>query len=151
MRILEARSRGQETGPLVVDDLLWIGSSWSLFVVVHVAALIYATYFFGSRYGLAAMLAANAILVAIIPASLAVLAVTRSPLESLNPRSVGGVIDRCGAGYWILAELSSARDIRCLVARYTTMVGFFRPAIPALSCRGIFCAGRRRHTATSAV
>jgi len=102
MRILEARSRGRETGPLVVDDLLWIGSSWSLFVVVHIAVLIYATNFLGSRYGWAAMLAGNAILAAVIPASLAVLAVTRSPVESLNPRSIGGVIHRCGAGYWVL-------------------------------------------------
>ncbi len=102
MRILESRSKGQDIGPLVVDDLLWVGSSWSLFVVIHAAVWIYAMYVLGSLYGLAAMLAANAVLAVVIPASLAVLAITRSPLECLDPRSVSGVIQRCGAGYWVL-------------------------------------------------
>jgi len=102
MRILQSRSRGQEAGPLVVEDLLIIGSMWSLFVTVHIAVPIYATYFLANSYGWASMLAGNAVLAAVIPASLAVLAVTRSPVESLNPRSIGGVINRCGAGYWVL-------------------------------------------------
>lgn len=102
MRILDARAKGQDPGPLAVDDLLWFGNAWSLFVIVHIAVLIYATYYLGSRFGLAAMLAVATLLAVVIPASLAVLAITRNPVECLMPRSIGGLIHRCGAGYWIL-------------------------------------------------
>lgn len=102
MRILESRAKGQDPGSLTVDDLLWIGNSWSLFIVVHFAVLIYATYLLGSLYGLAGMLLADTLLAAVIPASLAVLAITRSPWECLKPRAIVGVIDRCGIAYWLL-------------------------------------------------
>jgi hypothetical protein len=42
------------------------------------------------------------LLAAVIPASLAVLAITRSPLQSLNPKAIGGLISRTGYDYWIL-------------------------------------------------
>lgn len=102
MRVLDARAKGQDPGPLSVDDLLWFGSAWSLFVIVHVAVLIYVSYFVGRRYGLGAMLVVDALLAAVIPASLAVLAVTRTPAESLMPRAIAGVIERCGTAYWLL-------------------------------------------------
>jgi hypothetical protein len=102
MRILDSRTKGQDPGPLVVEDLMWFDSAWSLFLIVHLAVLVYATYILGSRYGVAAMLGANVLLAAVIPASLAVLAITRSPLECLKPRSVAGLIRRTGTSYWIL-------------------------------------------------
>lgn len=102
MRILDARTRGKDPGPLTVDDLLWFGDAWSLFVIVHVAVVVYANYYVGTSVGLAGALLANVLLAAVIPASLVALAVSRNPVECLNPRSVGGVIRRCGPGYWIL-------------------------------------------------
>ena len=102
MRVLDARARGKDPGPLTVDDLLWFGDAWSLFVIVHVAVVIYANYYLGTSVGLAGALLANVLLAAVIPASLAVLAVTRNPVECLIPRSVAGVIRRCGPGYWML-------------------------------------------------
>jgi len=102
MLILESRAKGAETGPLIVEHFLWFGVAWSLFSAVHVAIFIYSIYILGSLYGLAAMLAAAALLAVVIPASLAVLAFTRSPLQCLNPRSVYGMIRRCGPGYWVL-------------------------------------------------
>jgi hypothetical protein len=102
MRILDARAKGQEPGPLEVDDLLWFHEAWSLFMLVHVAGFIYAVYISGSLYKLAGLLVSATLLAAVIPASLAVLAITRSPLESLNPRAIGGLITRVGPDYWIL-------------------------------------------------
>lgn len=102
MRILDARARGKDPGPLNVDDLLWFGDAWSLFVIVHVALIVYANYYLGATFGLAGTVPANLLLAAVIPASLAVLAVTRNPVECLIPRSVAGVIRRCGSGYWLL-------------------------------------------------
>ncbi len=102
MRVLDARARGKDPGPLEVDDLLWFGNAWSLFMIVHVAVVVYANYFLSDEFGIGAAFIANLGLAVLIPASLAVLAITRNPLESLTPGSIWGVIDRCGAGYWVL-------------------------------------------------
>lgn len=102
MRILDARTRGTDPGPLQVEDMMWLHHPWSLFQLVHIAIIVYVLYFTATRFGLGAMLAAAAILAAVIPASLAILAVTRSPLESLNVFSIGRLIDTVGTPYWIL-------------------------------------------------
>ena len=102
MLILESRAKGQETGPVTADHFLWFGNAWSLFSAIHVLVFVYATYILGSLYGAATMLAVVVFLATVIPASLTVLAITHSPLQCLNPRSVIGVIRRCGAGYWVL-------------------------------------------------
>lgn len=102
MRILDARAKGRDPGPLEVDDLYWFQRAWSLFMIVHVAILVYVIYSVGGRFGLAAMFGATMLLAAVIPASLAVLAITRSPLECLNPVAVAGLITRTGTSYWLL-------------------------------------------------
>jgi hypothetical protein len=102
MRILDARARGQQPGPLEADDLLWFHRAWSLFMIVHVVAAGYAIYIFDSLYNLPGRLITTMLLAAVLPASLAVLAITRSPLESLNPRAIAGLIGRTGGDYWIL-------------------------------------------------
>lgn len=102
MRILDSRAKGKDPGPLEAEDLMWFQGAWSLFMLVHVAVTIYAIYIFGSLYKLPGLLITSALLAAVIPASLAVLAITRSPLQSLNPRAIGGLIGRTGSDYWIL-------------------------------------------------
>jgi hypothetical protein len=102
MRLLDARAKGKEPGPLEVEDLMWFNGAWSLFMIFHLAVVIYAIYIFGSLYKVAGLFISASLLAAVVPASLAVLAITRSPLESLNPRAVGGLIGRTGSDYWIL-------------------------------------------------
>jgi hypothetical protein len=102
MRILDARAKGQDPGPLESDDLFWFHRAWSLFMVVHIAVVVYALYIFGSLYKLPGLLVTAMLLAAVVPASLAVLAISKSPLESLNPKAVGGLINRVGSDYWIL-------------------------------------------------
>lgn len=138
MRLLDARARGADPGPLEVDDLLWFGNAWSLFVIVHVAVAIYATYFLAKQFGVAAAFVVSLLLAVVMPASLAVLAITRNPMECLTPASVRGVIDRCGAGYWTLPTylivggglcwwLSSRRIAEFVLELFTTflVVAFF--------------------------
>jgi len=125
MVILESRARGDDPGPLQVDHILWFGNAWSLFLIVHVAVVIYATYILGSLYGVAAMLAATAVLAVAMPASLAVLAITRSPVECMKPGSVGGVINRCGAGYWVLPSYFLVAVYLCWFLSTGSLSGFF--------------------------
>ena len=101
MLILDAQLRGQDPAPPDVDLFLWFGSAWRIFPAVHIIFLIYATYILGSRFGVAGLLTVFIVFAAVLPASLAVLAITRSPLESLNPKAIGGLIRRCGPSYWI--------------------------------------------------
>jgi hypothetical protein len=101
MQILDAQLRGQDPAPPDVDLFLWFGSAWRIFSAVHVFFLIYATYVLGSRFGVVGLLTVFIVFAVFLPASLAVLAITRLPLESLNPRAVGGLIRRCGPTYWI--------------------------------------------------
>ena len=102
MQLLDARAKGKEPGPLEVEDLMWFHGAWSLFMIFHLAVVIYAIYIFGSLYKVAGLFISASLLAAVIPASLAVLAITRSPLQSLNPKAIGGLINRTGSDYWIL-------------------------------------------------
>jgi len=100
-QILDAQLHGQAPAPPDVDLFLWFGSAWRIFPAVHIIFLIYATYILGSRFGVAGLLIVFLVFAVVLPASLAVLAITRSPLESLNPKAIGGLVHRCGPTYWI--------------------------------------------------
>jgi hypothetical protein len=102
MRLLDARSRGEEPGPLDAEDLMWYHAPWRLFMITHLVFVGYALWISGSLYKLPGVLVTGMLIAAVLPASLAVLAITRSPLESLNPRAVGGLIGRTGDSYWLL-------------------------------------------------
>ena len=102
LRLLDARSRGEEPGPLDGEDLTWYHEPWRLFMIVHVVFAGYALWTVWSLYKLPGLMVTGTLVAAVLPASLAVLAVTRSPLQSLNPRAIGGLIGRAGASYWIL-------------------------------------------------
>jgi hypothetical protein len=108
MLLLEARARGRPAEPPDIELFQWFGNGWSLFPTVPLVALIGLHLFLHSRYGPAAALAVDAVFAVVLPASLAVLAITHSPLESLRPRAVVGVIVRCGVGYWIAPAFLAA-------------------------------------------
>lgn len=106
--LLEARARGRAAEPPGIELFQWFGNSWSLFPVVPMVALVGLHLFLSNRYGLSAALAIDVAVAVAGPASLAVLAITHSPLESLRPGAIIGVIVRCGAGYWIAPAFLAA-------------------------------------------
>jgi len=99
MQILEARSKGKEPDPPVVEFLSWVGHAWSLFPLVHVVVFGYAFYLAGGIPGGAAAYCVAVVYALILPGSLVVLAVTHSALESLRPAAIIGLIRRCGFSY----------------------------------------------------
>jgi len=101
MLLLEVRTTGSDPGPPGIELFMWFESLWSLFPIVHVLLLIYSTYIIGGLFGAFAVLAIDLLLVALMPASLIVLAMTRSPAEALRPGAVFGLMQRCGSSYWI--------------------------------------------------
>ncbi len=101
MMVLEARARGKEPETPGVEFFSLFGDGWNLFpaaLVLLSAFLINAT---GARYGIAAATLVSVIVCVAFPASLAVLAVTRSPLQSINPVAIVKLIGRCGGTLWI--------------------------------------------------
>jgi len=97
--LLQARARGREPDPPGIEHLLWFGSGWSLLQVLYFVAIGYGTVTLAGTTGMAAVVAVAAV---VLPASLATLAVTQSPLESLNPVTLRKVIARCGWRYWLV-------------------------------------------------
>ena len=125
MRLLDARSRGEQPGPLDAEDLMWYHAPWRLFLVVQLVFVGYALWISGSLYQLPGVLVTAALIAAVLPASLALLAITRSPLQSLNPQAIGRLIGRTGGSYWLLPTylLLAALALRWLSAQ--GLSGFF--------------------------
>jgi len=102
IRVLECRAEGRATPVADLDDLTPFASIWTFFpLAVTIAALWGGLYLYqaGGPVAGAAVLISY---VALFPASLAVLAITHSPLESVNPRALYDLVRRCGAGYlWL--------------------------------------------------
>ena len=101
MVVLQARAFGREPEPLNVELLSWVGNLWTLFPIVHVGAFIYAVYLTGSFYGEAAALGVAVTYAFFLPASLIILAVSHSALDSLNPVTIYELIKRRGFFYLI--------------------------------------------------
>ncbi len=99
--LLDARARGREPEPPGVEHLHWYGSGWSLLQVLYYVAVGFAAYKLASLDSAEGLIAVVVLVAAALPASLATLAVTHSPLESLNPVTIGKIIRRCGGSYWI--------------------------------------------------
>jgi hypothetical protein len=99
--LLEARTQGRAAEPPGIELFQWLGSGWSMFPLVPLAALVGLHLFLHGRFGLATALAVDAASAVILPASLGVLAITHSPLESLRPETIVRIIGRCGAAYWV--------------------------------------------------
>jgi hypothetical protein len=101
MIVLEARARGVEPETPGVEFFNWFGNAWSLFPVPISILFVWAILESAENFGLAAA-GGTAFLVSVFfPASLAVLAITHSPLQSLNPMAIAGLLGRCGGTLWI--------------------------------------------------
>ena len=101
MVVLQWRARGLDTPTLEVDHLNWFGNAWSIFPALLSVLITLGLYWVSGNFGATAAYVVSIILIAVLPASLAVLAISQSPLEGLNPMSIGAVIKRCGGDYWI--------------------------------------------------
>lgn len=98
--LLEARARADDPEPPGIEMFSLVGSGWTLFPVVHLA-LGYGLVLFGSAVlGGGGAFALGAAYAMVLPALFAALAITRSPLESLNLGTAFRLIGRIGLGYW---------------------------------------------------
>ena len=99
--LLDARARGKHPDPPGVEHLHWYGSGWSLLQVLYFLIVAYAAWRISDLDSPTGIVIIVLIVAAILPASLAILAVTRSPAEAVHPITLGKLIKRCGLDYWI--------------------------------------------------
>ena len=100
--LLEARAN--DRSPPVPDIGMFnpVDNLWTLTPLILLSVLLWAEILFAASYmpWIAVLLAITIYL--ITPSSLAILAVTHSPSESLNPQTISRMIRVCGAAYFIV-------------------------------------------------
>lgn len=101
MLVLEAAAKGVAPEPLDAENFSFAGSAWALFPLPLVIFITWATVAATQRYGDSGGLLVLFAAASLLPASLSVLVITRSPLQSLNPVAILRLIKTCGATLWI--------------------------------------------------
>ncbi len=102
LMLLEARALGIPTPVASIEVFNLVDNVWSLTPLVLLAASIWGGFLLHHEVSpLAAWILAVA-LFGIMPASLAILALTRSPFESLDPRAIARMIRACGPAYALI-------------------------------------------------
>ncbi len=100
--LLEARANGKSAP---VPDITMFNPAdnlWSLTPLILIAAAVWAGILLASKISLFGVMLIGAGALVIGPASVAVLAVTHSPAESLNPAAMLRMIRACGPAYFIV-------------------------------------------------
>ena len=100
--LLEARANGK---PAPVPDITMFNPAdnlWSLTPLILIAAAVWAGILLASKISLFGVMLIGAGALVIGPASVAVLAVTHSPAESLNPAAMVRMVRACGPAYFVV-------------------------------------------------
>ncbi|MGB5258333.1 MAG: hypothetical protein WBN07_06070 [Woeseiaceae bacterium] len=133
MILLEARAKGVRPAVPGVEFFNWFGNGWTIFPVVIVVFLVWATIAAGKQFGAVAAIAMLVLSGLFFPACVAVLAITHSPLQSINPIALARVWKTCAATFWlatvflvVIAWLSMlAEGLPMMLAVLTQLFLFF--------------------------
>lgn len=101
MIILEASAKGETPGAFDAEFFNWSGNLWSLFPLPVAIALTYFGFSAEKSFGSGGVVAVLAVAGAFVPANMAVLAITHSPLQSLNPVAIGRLLKATADSFWI--------------------------------------------------
>lgn len=111
LHLLEARANGRNPPPPGIELFNWVQNFWSLFPLVLLCILIWGSYFLASNFSITAALLLGLLILFIFPASMAVLSMTRSPLESLNPAALFVLLRSCGLAYLLVPAVVVAMSL----------------------------------------
>lgn len=101
MIVLEARARGKTPDTPDIDIFRWFGNAWTVFPVPVVLFLVFITVETADRFGTAWAILPVLFAGVFFPVSIAVLAITQSPLQSLNPVALYRLLKQCGQTFWM--------------------------------------------------
>ena len=103
--LLEARANGRSAP---VPDITMFNPAdnfWTLTPLIPIVVTIWAGILLASKISLFGVMLIGAAALVIVPASVAVLAITHSPAESLNPAAMMRMIRACGASYFAVPSV----------------------------------------------
>lgn len=103
MIVLEATARDVTPETPGIEFFNWFGNAWTVFPFMLVVLLVWITITVAQQFGIAAAILSIVFASVFFPASIAVLAITHSPLQSLNPLALGRLWQRCASTFWIAA------------------------------------------------
>lgn len=100
MIVLETSAKGEKPRAFDAEFFSWTDSLWTFFPVLIAVFLAWAG---ASVYAAFGKIGVNVLLVfasAIVPAMMAVLAITHSALQSMNPIAIGRLLHATGDSFW---------------------------------------------------
>ena len=122
MVLLEACARGKEPEPPGPEFFTMVGNVWTLFPAIVLVAIAGIAYMASQSFGQSGMYTALTIAGFLYPAMLGVLAITHSPLQSLNPVALYRFITHAGCSYSVA---SIYLLVIALVLPYVADLGVF--------------------------
>lgn len=108
LHLLEARATGRVAPVPGIELFSWIENFWSLSPLVLLCLLIWGAYFLATAVSITAAIVLGAVVLLIYPASMAILATTRSPIESVNPAALFVLLKSCGREYLLIPLVIAA-------------------------------------------
>ena len=137
MTLLEARARGRDPETPGIEEFNPVNGAWNLFPIVPIVAAGYLAAWLGTHVAAEAATVAGVAFVAVLPAILAVLVISRSPLESINPLAIGRLIRHAGPGYWYAPLLLVAATV--LLTLLSGLPSLLRDALELYLLFAAFC------------
>ena len=121
--ILEVRANGNDAPALDAELFGLADKLWSLSPLVLVAIIIWGGITV-SPFGIVAVALYSVLVLFLLPASIAILAITRSPLESLSPHAIFRMVRICGPAYLLIPAIFVAMSIgiRMLASEGASMI-----------------------------
>jgi hypothetical protein len=120
LHLLEARTNGRSPPPPGIELFNWVQNFWSLAPLVLLCVLIWGSYFLATNVSFIAAWMLAVLILLLYPASMAVLAMTHSPAESLNPAALFVLLKTCGPVYLLVPAVVVAMS---LMTWYLVTVG----------------------------
>ena len=101
MIILETCAKGEKQRAFDAEYFSWTDSLWTFFPLLLAVALTYLGFLIHAWFGMTGVYALVVVVSGLLPASVAVLAITHSPLESMNPIAIGRLLKATGESFWL--------------------------------------------------
>ena len=111
--ILGSYAGGKAPEPMDAEFFSWIGRMWTLFPLLLAILVSVAGWFATAAWGTAGTWLVIVVASAIVPASLAVLAITHSALQALNPIALFNFFDRAGPSFLVAPLYALATTMLC--------------------------------------
>jgi hypothetical protein len=101
MQIVEDCARGVSPGALDAEFFNWVGGGYAFFPMLLTIGFCVTGFYAYDAFGMSGVYVTEAIAILVFPASLALLAITHSPLQSISPVAIWRLLAKLRHAFWI--------------------------------------------------